>query len=163
MTYFLQLVVLVLKEAFYYAVGTQRNDADRLSEVIPKNLYDDVTGKVHLFSDQISVLPSVGNHRRPRKYGQTYCQYVVDLEYLLFLFGMITGHRHQHVSASRRDPQEHYSSTLGIKLKVATIRELGYMISKGVSLSQVTVPGTANPDDVHAVTTLTSNHDFRQL
>jgi hypothetical protein len=130
MTYFLQLVVLVLKEAFYYAVGTQRNDADRLSEVIPKNLYDDVTGKVTCKSDQM-----------------TYCQYVVDLEYLLFLFGMITGHQHQHVCASHRDPQEHYSSTLTIKLKVATIRELGYMISKGVSLPQVTVPGTADSDE----------------
>ncbi len=93
---YLQLVIILLKEAFYHAVDTQGNDAYRLPTAIQKSLFD---------------LPETmrsTDHRRLN--GQTYYEYVVHAEWMLFYFAVTTGHEEK-----------------------VTVRELGHMISKGVS------------------------------
>ncbi len=113
---YLQLIIVLLKEALYHAVETSKNDAHRLSEALPRRLQD--------LSD--TVRPVADRKRN----GQTYYEYVVDLERIMFLFGLITGHKENHVEGD-------HESFPKLKLKVVTIRELGHMISKGVSLPEV--------------------------
>jgi hypothetical protein len=117
----LQLIVVLLKEAFYHAVGTRNNDAHRLFEVIPRRLHD--------LKNTVKPFPDA------KRNGLTYYEYVIYLEVVMYLFGILTGHKENHVDTI-------FMSNPAIpkqQLKVVTIRELGHLISKGVSLPQATI------------------------